>query len=372
MIIKSRNILSDLSPKTFLSNGIPAATTVYPVKNTTEFTTSWAAQIGETGEEQTEIIIGTVTNIGTITGAASSFPHPADTPIYFIKYDQLVFERSITGTAGVAAPMTSGTVGIQADGTTTLFDDTSGSASYAYKTFFRNSSMAVNSSESDWITSAGFDFYSLARLRQRVRDKLWNANYIKDDSMINDWINELKDDYTNGVIQLNEDYALGTVDVPFGTAGLGTITTADFKQVKRVWITTDGVNFYQSTKTDSRIISPNMSYVNTHPYHAYQGDTILSILPNGAVGTARLEFYRFGTTMVNDTDTLPQPFRSYTKSFVDYANAQALFKDGKLDAYDRRMQAVNQAKSQFIAESTPRDKSGQTYQEMIEPLGGEY
>ena len=98
--------------------------------------------MGERGHEQTEVLVlsGDPGNgtLGTTT-AVSRYEHPADTPIYAIKYDQVVFERSTDGTAGTASPMTGGTVTYQADGTVTEFDDTSGSASYAYKTYFKNS-----------------------------------------------------------------------------------------------------------------------------------------------------------------------------------------------------------------------------------------
>ncbi|WP_460996725.1 hypothetical protein, partial [Staphylococcus aureus] len=72
--------------------------------------------------------------------------------------------------------------------------------------------LVVNSTESDWITSAGFSFYSLGALRQRAKDKLVNASFITDDSLFNDWANEWKDEMANAVIAVNEDYSMGTVD----------------------------------------------------------------------------------------------------------------------------------------------------------------
>src|SRR3990167_1611378 len=101
MIIRTRNNLADTAPKTFLTQAEALGTTVIHYKNSNALVASWAVQLGETGEEQTEIAVisgvpgGTV---GTIT-AVTSFPHPVDTPVYSIKYDQLVFERSTAGTA---------------------------------------------------------------------------------------------------------------------------------------------------------------------------------------------------------------------------------------------------------------------------------
>lgn len=371
MIIPSRNILDIRAPKTFLNNGVAATATTYPVKNTTALTNSWAVQIGETGEEQTEVVIGTATNIGTITGPALSFSHPADTPVYFIKYDQVVFERSTAGTAGTAIPMTAGTVNYQADGTVTQFDDTSGSSAYAYKTFFRSSSLAVNSTESSWITSAGFSFYSLARLRERIKRKLWSASYISEDTVIDDWINEWKDEMSNAVISVNEDYSLGTVNIPFGTDGLGTISNVDFKFTRRVWITYNGVNTFRSTKMSINDFSPNQIFSSAHPYHAFLGDTVIQVKPSDTAGTIGLVYYKFGGPLVSDTDELPQSFRSYTKSFVDYGLAQAATLDDKFDKYDRFMDQAEKGKIQFVTEMSPRDVSGPILIDLVEPISGD-
>ena len=374
MIIQSINNLHINAPKTYLSNVEVAGTNVLRWRNPAGFAASWAVQIGEMGEEQTEVVLlGVATpagTAGTLT-ANTLYEHPADTPVYAIKYNQVVFERSTAGTAGTATPMTDGTITYQADHQFTQFDDTSGSPSYAYRTYFRSSALGVNTIESDWITSGGFPFYSLARMRDRVKKKLWDAGYIKDDITIDDWINEWKDEMSNAVIALNEDYALGTVDVPFGTAGLGTINTADYKNPRRFWVTTNGNDFYQSTKMSINDFMPNQVFSASHPYHAWQGDNVFQVKPDGASGTARLAFYRFGTTMVNDTDELAQPFRSYTKSFVDYGEAQALFKDGKYDAYDRKMSEARLSKQEFIQQMTPRDLSSATYIDIVENISGE-
>lgn len=373
MIIPSRNTLSKevWVPRTFIAISEVAGTNFLRVQNSDGLTTGWAVQIGETGEEQTEVVIGTVASGSSIDSAPTRFEHPVNTPVYFIKYDQVVFERATAGTSGTATPMTSGTVNYQANAPYTIFDDTSGSAGYGYRTYFRNSFLAVNSVESDWITSAGFPFYSLAGITQRVKDKLWNSDYVND-TVIHDWINEWKDEMTNSVISVNEDYAMGTVGVPFdSTNGFGTITTADFNQIKKLWVTYNGSDKFMSTKQSSNDMIPNQVYSATHPYHNWIGDTVFQILPVNGGGTAEITFYRFGTTLVNDTDTLPLPMRSYTKSFVDYALAQALYKDNKYQEGDRRMGVANSSKGEFMVNVTPRDKSGPTYIKLLEPITGD-
>ena len=371
MIIPTRNTLHLDAPKTYLMNTEVGGTTVFRMRNTSGFGSSWAIQVGETGHEQTEVLLlsGNPPAAGTLgtSTAASIFEHPADTPVYAIKFNQIVFERSTTGTAGTATPMTNGTLTYQADRDITQFDDTTGSASYAYRTYFRNSVLGANSTESDWITSAGFSFYSLASIRDRIKDKLWDSTYIKEDETIDNWINEWLFEMRNSAIAVNEDYALGTVDVGFGTEGLGTVTTADFKQIRRVDITYNGADYFLATKFNVNDYLPDEQFSSVHPYLHWRGDTIFRTRPAENGGTARMTFYRIGTTMVNDTDELEIPMRGYTKSFVDYGLAQAFLKDGKTTEYRDKLTEAAAAKTQFTQELSPRIKTA-TSIDVIEPI----
>ena len=372
MIIQQQNTLHLNVPTTRLAINSAAAIGTFTFQNTEGFGSSWAIQIGETGHEQTDVLIlsgnpGSGT-LGTTT-AVSRFEHPADTPVYAIKYNQVVFERSTAGTTGTASPMTDGTVTYQAEGTITQFDDTSGSSSYGYRTYFRNSALNVTTTESDWITSAGLDFYSLARMTERVKGKLWNATWLTDD-LLHDWINECKDIMVNKAIQTNEDYALGTVDVGFGTDGLGTITTQDFGQIRRFWVTYDGSNKYSSTKQNVNDFEPNYTFSSVHPFHNWRGDNVFEVNPKGP-GTAEITFYRWGTTMQNDTDTLPLPLRPFTNIFVDYSKANALSKDQKESESQVIMNRVLGQMEEFVTSLSPRDKSSQTMVDIVEPTSGD-
>lgn len=369
MVITAQNKLHLSAQKTFLASAVNAGDTVYPVKNTSGFNNQYAIQVGEVGQDTSEVLIASVTNAGSLSISACNYPHPADTPIYNIKYDQIVFERSTVGTVGTATPLTNGTVTLQVDNANTLFDDTSGTVGYAYRTYYRNSSLGLNTTESDWITPSGYTFYSLYSIRERIKNKLWSSSYVTD-QIVDSWINEWKDEMTNAVISINQNFAMGTENVAFGTSGYGTITTADFSQLRRVWVTYDGLNSYRSTKSNPSDFLPSQVFSSTHPYHVFHGNDVIQILP-GAVGTAQLEFYRFGTTMTNDSDDLPLPFRSYTKSFVDYGLAQAYLKDNKMDQYDRLMAQADKSKREFVTQSSPRDKSSNTTVRVVEPVGGD-
>ena len=351
-----------------------AGTTVFRMRNTNGLAASWAIQIGETGEEQTEVLILSATTLtagtlGTST-AASRYEHPADTPCYGIKYNQVVFEVSTSGTAGTAVGLTDGTVTYQPDSLYTIFDDTAGSSTYGYRTLFRNSVLSVNTTESDWITTAGFPFYSLGKIRERTKNKLWNSDFIKEDLVIDDWTNEFKDKLTNAAIQSNEDYSLGTVGVGFGTNGLGTITTNDFKQPRKVWITYNGVEDVLSTKMEANDEYPNRIYSSVHPYHFWQGNDIFKVLPADQGGTAKITFYRMGTAMVNDTDELPRFMRGYTDGFVEYNLIQAQYLDQKISMTEKKG-AEQTLVGEFVSQLTPRDKTGAKYIGITEALSGD-
>jgi len=369
-IIRNLNDLHEKAPITYLASAEVAGTTIIRSKNTTGLTTGWAFQIGKTGEDRTEVVLGTVTNVGTLTVAALDFDHPADTPIYGIKYNQVVFEKSVAGTAGTATPIASGTIEYQADSTHTIFDDTSGTTTDAYRTYFRNSALTLNTTESDWITPTGHVFYSLAKMRNRVREKLWDSNFVQDGE-IDNWINEWKEEMTNSLVAVNEDYAIGTVGVTFGTSGLGTITTADFKQPRKIEVTYNGSDYYLSTKQDINVFQPTQTYNTTHPYHNWEGDTIIHVKPAESGGTAKIYFYRTGTPMVNDTDELALPMRGYTRSFVDYGLGMAYQKDGKTKDADRKFSDAYGQKDMFVRQLTPRDKSSQTMVHLEEVISGD-
>jgi len=348
MIIKVKNNLTEDAPKTYLSHA-EEGTTALRWKNYSGFTANWGIQVGETGEERTEVrVLGTAAvsgTAGTIT-AATSYAHPADTPVYATKYDQIVFKRSTAGTAGTATAMTDGTITIQADSEFTQFDDTSGSATYGYRTCFRSSGLATNGSDSDWLTPSGHPFYSLGKLRERIRSKAPNSASLVDDD-IDDWTNEWLESLVNAAIDVNESYVIGTVDVAFsGTAQYGTIPgTAEFKGIRRADYTENGSDWYLMTKQELTDFLPSETFNETHPYYHMRGDE-LGRNPHSNSGTIRLKHYKLATYLDSAGDLLPVCARGYTKSFVQWGEAQARRKDGG---------AENIAEAEKLEALTPQD-----------------
>ena len=143
--------------------------------------------------------------------------------------------------------------------------------------------------------------------------------------------------------------------------------------VNRKWISKKGNLVFEVEDLDSKIIA--LASNNEKQLFEFAQsvilDDVIGIKPGDSGGTAELVFYRFGTTMVNDTDELPLPMRPYTKGFVDYGVAQAKYKDGKMTAYRDKLSESQNAKEQFLRNISPRDKSGPTIIDIIESISGD-
>lgn len=375
MIIRARNLLDQQANYTYLSNGEAASGTALRVKNINSFAANWAVQVGKTGEETTEILkLGTATVSGTALNTAGTlkYSHPADTPIYAIKYDQFIFKVSTSGTAGTATAITDGTVNITADSDYTLFDHTTGLSTYAYKVSYYNSVLADESTDSDWITPTGFTFYSLAKLRQRIKSKLFDSSYITDDGTYDDWVNEWLEKMNTSANKLNKDYGLGTTAISFSSDGLGTITDSNFVDIRKVEVTYDGgVSYKVCTKIELTDFSDNDTYSSALPHYYFKGDSVIGMKPEESGGTARIIYTTIRTVLTNDTDELPVVMRPYSRSFVNYGVSQAYYNDHKTAEGDRYLAMAEKDRLDFISEITPRSKSGVQTIQVIEGIDGD-
>jgi len=375
-IISIRNSLTEEPWVPFTRTTFDEASGVTAIRwqNPSGFTLSWAIQIGETGEEQTEIrVLSTdapAGTAGTIT-AATDFSHPADTPIYGIKYDKVVFgvDTGGTNTAGTVATITSGTVNIGADSENTILDYSSGTSTDAYKVKFRNSVTTDESELSDWILPGGLKFHTLGRIRDRTKAKLFDSGYIKSDDTINDWVNEWRETMTNEAVDVNEDYSIGTVDITFtGTQEFGTITNADFNSIRRMRMKTGGTSVYNATKMEQIDFDDQQTFSESRPYFYMVTDNVFGRKPNNSTGTAEISYYSNGTELTNDSDELPHSMRGYSKSFVHYSLAQAYLKDGKQQEFTNEMSLANADLGRFKAQLVPRSQTGVTQIKYVESV----
>jgi len=370
--VKIPNSLQDTASQSFITTAVTAGGTIVPVRNINSFTANYAIQIGNIGEERSEIkLISSISGLSLNTTGTTTFDHPTDTPVYNIKYDKVIFKRSTVGTAGTAVALTNGTITIQPDQTYTQFDDTTAQTTYAYKASFYNSLTAEESADSDWQTPSGYTFYSRARIRNRIREKLFSSDFIQSDDTINDWINEWLENMNNAAVHVNKDYSLGTADISFGTAGYGTITATDYKDIRRLWVATSGNSFYSAQRISQTDFQPEEVFPSSQPAYYPFGDNVFGVKPDGVMGTARISYYKLSTVLVNDADELPVSMRGYSKSFVDYGLSQALQVDGKPSEAQAKLAVAQQALSLFVSDITPRSNSGPRFIKILDEVSGD-
>jgi hypothetical protein len=363
--------------QTYVATAVSAGGTSSPVKNIDSLTANWAVQMGQTGEEAAEIMLisgvpsGTILNFGTSpshTGGTLLFGHAQDTPIYQIHYDQFVLNRSTAGTAGTFSALA--TISITPDSLYTQYNDTTGAAGYAYYAQYYNSVTGDLSGSSSAFIPGGPTFYSLQKIRQRIKDKLYSAGYVRDDSLITDWINECYEDLANAAIKVNQNYMLGTSQYGFGTSGLGTITDSFYKQPIKVEVTFDGATFIPSRKMEVRSYVETDYFDISNPRHVWLGETTFEILPHTQSGTAKITYSTRFTPMVNDSDELTQTLKAYTGAFTEYCLGVAYGLDQKDAESGQHYELYGEKKKDFISEITPRDLTGAETIDIADSISG--
>lgn len=363
--------------QTYVATGINTSGTTSPVRNSDGFTANWAVQVGQTGEETAEILIvsgipsGTALNFGTNpthTGGSLLFSHAQDSIIYQTHYDQIIFSRSVTGTAGPFSALA--TVSIQPDNQFTQYNDPAGVGTYAYYAQYYNSVNGDTSGSSSIFLPGGPTFYSLQKLRSRTKDKLFSAGYIRSDNLVTDWINEWMEMMTNSAIKVNQGYMIGTNMYGFGTAGLGTITDPFFKQVVKMEVTYDGVQFIPSTEIAIRSYTQSDYFSLNSPRHAWVGENVFEILPHSQAGSVKVTYSQRFTPLVNDSDEPPLTLKAYTTSCTEYCLSVAYGLDQKDTESQQHFQLYDQGKQDFIAEITPRDQTSAKSIDITESISG--
>lgn len=367
--------------QTYLAGTVAPGVTSLPVKNPLGFNNNWAIQLGQVGEESAEVQFmqsasGTVMTLGTspLNAGTVLYGHNSDTPIYQIHYDQVVFLRSTSGTGGT--PSAIGTVPIDPSSQVTEFNDSSGASTYAYQVQYYNSLNGDLSGTSSWFTPGGPTFYSLQKIRQRIKDKLYSAGFVRSDDIFTDWINECYEQMNNAAIKVNESYAQGTaiINVTSGTSGLGTITQTDFKNITKFEVSYDAGNTFTPTSEVKNWSFGDLDFFSgLDPKHVWTGDTTFKILPppgNTTSCQVRISYSQRFNPLVNDSDEVIMPLKPYTTAFVEYCLGVAYGLDQKDAESQQHYQTYAAIKADFIAESTPRDFTGPKTIDLVEELSG--
>lgn len=158
MVITSFNPETTDYEKSFLLNPYSVGTTTISVKNSDRFVANDRVMIGEMGQEKTEVV--TVSSVNAngndIVVGATVFAHSADDPVYKLRFDQVRFYRSTTTSTGTYTLLSTQALDVDNAGLTTIYDDTTGTSSYYYKTTMYHSISTLESAFSDVIGGAGW------------------------------------------------------------------------------------------------------------------------------------------------------------------------------------------------------------------------
>lgn len=177
MIITTFNPTTTDLEKTYLSDALSAGAVSLGVTNNNNFAGNDRIMIGEMGQEKTEIVtVSGVSGGNTITTTATVFSHEADTPIYKLRFDQLKIYRSTTGLSGTYNLLTTVTYDVDNADLTTLYDDTTGLASYYYKTSAYHSLSTLESALTDPIGGSGWRRNQVGYIIDEVLRELGDVN----------------------------------------------------------------------------------------------------------------------------------------------------------------------------------------------------
>lgn len=356
MFIRIKNTLTESTPLTHTVAQTAAGATALLVKNTNDFQVDYYVQVGQTNEERSEIVLVT-TGIagGTVPVLATRFPHPSDTPAFSIKYNQIVIKRSTTGTAGTAAAI--GTISITPDHPYSQYEDTASQPGYAYKTCFRNGQLGVNSGDSAWITTEGFNPYSRGGIRHAVRRRIRNIPGIEDDD-INLFVNEYMEMMRSAAVQVNDDYGLGTYNLPIG-AGTQEYVIEDsaYKTPVRVWLIGSGTVAASPIFVSDIDPSDNYAQYVWNPRFYLPGDNAIGFVPPiQESGTAQIIYNALDSRLNSDDQLLPRPMWPYVTGFIDYATSMVYRQDGKDTLAETRERLAMDKIGLFKTEIDPRQR----------------
>ena len=332
-ILISQIKITNQNEQSNLSTPSAVGDTSVIVQNAVGFSTNDYIILGTVGDETTEIAkIATISTNTLGLVAALKQPHSVDTTVANYPYNQFKVYSSTTQTGSYTLL---NTIDILVDNPLgTQYNDTTGTSTTWYEVSFYNSTTAVESSKSDaWQPSLSGDLlnYTLRAMQDRVitlvddkREEKVNRNELTT------WINEAYQKAQNFLRRKDQKYAMKNSGALNFTAGTAEYTMpTDLYQLFRVDVAMNGATQYRhATYMDLRDDDPliNNAYSDLDPFFYFIASSI-GFKPTPQSGTYKLWYYPQPLTLVNDADTLDDPFKSYADIFVEYAISRFFTKE---------------------------------------------
>lgn len=329
MIVKALHPSIDGNPRTNLTIKALAAQADLVVQNPTDFSANDLLVIGTHRQELTEIKKILSISGKTITLSANLVnTHPENTRITFIKYDQIKFYKasSINGSYSLAT-----TKNIAIDEPHTLYDDITALSTDYYKIRYYNSYTDELSVMSDPIGASGFPRYALKSIQDAMYKKFGDKKeQFLDRDEITDWVNELKDDMVNHIIDSNEKYFNNFENLEVDANGEADLND-NFRKFQKIFVLYDGTNGKRAKKFELEEIN-DFTQVFSQDFPGYYFRIYkIGIRPKGTVGTTLIQvhFEDQPDDLANDIDEIPKPLRFYMHVIMDGLMAKGCEKSGK-------------------------------------------
>lgn len=350
MRIRAINPDVSRSPKSFLSTAVVATGTTLTVKNSSPFATNDYVQVGEIGNERTEIVLASAVPDNTsLTVGALKFPHGVDTPIYQLRYNRVRFYRSTND--GVTYSLLA-TVDIQPDSLVTIYNDPNPGAAYYYKVSYYNSTTTTESDKSAGLIATGYTTYSLKKIEDQVLvlypDR--EERFIKRED-IKDWINERYLMVQQDVRELDHGYFLtdntsSPTSLTNGTSKY--LLPNNYLGTKKLEIAYDGANYYRLMPLDIREQHNQTTWSKTEPVYDFVGNYLyFQPTPDSSSGKYK-HWYYYWDELDLMTDELDQAVRPFKEVLVMHALAKACYEGGKEDRGDRFMKRADELQARLI------------------------
>jgi hypothetical protein len=157
---------------------------------------------------------------------------------------------------------------------------------------------------------------------------------------ITDWLNEIKDDMVNRIIDCNEKY-FNTMDTLSVDANGEADLNGSFRKFQQVAVLYDGANGRLATHVDIDMLDDHsMTIAQSTPVYFFK-DYKIGIRPKGTSGTTTIEvkYEKQPQDLSNDSDELPRPLRFYMRVIMHGLMSFAMEKAGKLSRakhYDKK------------------------------------
>ncbi len=339
MIIKALHPNIKGNPRTNLTEEALKNQNELTTQNSIDFHVNDFIVIGNPKEGQTEIRrIANVNGKRFTLDANLLNTHPQNTKITKIKYNQVKFYRA-SSKNGTYTEVSTKDIAI--DEPHTLLDFTAALPTDFFKIRYYNSITSGLSVMSDPIGTEGFSRYTLRRIQDALFKRTGDEReQYFDRDMITDWVNEIKDEMSNIIIDTNEKYFDTFTDYGVNAEGEAELDDA-FRKFQKVFVLYNGDRGVRARRLEIEDINDwQQSFSRSAPCYYFKAYNI-GIRPKGEAGKTIVRIYseQQPRDLEHDADELPKPIRFYLHIVMDGLMAKASEKngkDGRAERYEKK------------------------------------